>query len=85
MPLAQRAQERIIEFVTDSNDHVAENHPRCGYCGLPAVCFGAGFVNPKHRCPRCCRERRQFGGRHGPDNYLVSHLTSEGVSFGGMA
>lgn len=46
---------------------------------LPAVCFGADLAHPKHRCPRCCRADRQFGGVHGTDNYLYGHEYAEGV------
>jgi len=53
--------------------------PHCDHCGLPAVCFGAALAAPKHRCPRCCREHRQFGGVHGPDNYLEGHAAAEGI------
>jgi len=54
--------------------------PHCDWCGLPAVCFGADLADPKHRCPRCCREDRQFGGVHGPDNYLETHAVAEGIA-----
>lgn len=53
----------------------------CDFCNLPAVCFGANFVNPKFRCPIHCREHPQIGGVHGRDNYLRGHIESEGVSF----
>lgn len=53
--------------------------PRCDYCSLPAVCFGADLAHPRHRCPRCCREHRQMGGVHGDGQYLVGHEASEGV------
>jgi hypothetical protein len=63
--------------------------PRCDYCGLPAVCYGADLALPKHRCPRCCRANPQFGGRmtpfggdpafHGRDDYLDGHAAAEGV------
>jgi len=55
-------------------------YPRCDYCGLPAVCFGAALVAPKRRCPWCCRRDKQFGGVHGLDNYLDGHMASEGCS-----
>lgn len=55
-----------------------EEYPRCDYCGLPSVCFGADLAAPKYRCPRCCRRYRQFGGVHGRDEYLEAHLEAEG-------
>lgn len=54
--------------------------PHCDYCGLPAVCFGADLAHPMHRCPRCCRAHRQFGGIHGPDDYLAGHAAAEGIT-----
>lgn len=55
-----------------------DEQPRCDYCGLPAVCFGADLAYPRHRCPRCCREHPQFGGFHGPSDYLGGHAAAEG-------
>jgi hypothetical protein len=62
-----------------------DDHPRCDYCGLPAVCFGADLVAPKYRCPRHCRANRQFGGVHGPSDYLDGHMAAEGYTFPGGA
>jgi transposase-like protein len=52
----------------------------CDYCGLPAVCYGADLVDPRYRCPRCCREYSQFGGVHGPAEYLAGHAAAEGLA-----
>lgn len=57
----------------------AQQQARCDLCGFPAVCFGADLAFPKHRCPRCCRAHPQFGGFHGPDDYLGGHLVAEGL------
>lgn len=66
------------------SDESERTHPRCDYCGLPAVCFGADLAAPQHRCPRCCRAHRQFGGVHGRADYLEGHLASEGQTvYGG--
>lgn len=54
--------------------------PRCDYCTLPAVCYGADLGMSMHRCPRCCRAHRQFGGTHGPADYLEGHCAAEGVT-----
>lgn len=52
--------------------------PRCYRCPLPAVCFGADLVAPRHRCPRCCH--RDHGVQtHGPVDYLEGHEAAEGV------
>ena len=61
----------------DRSTEIAER-PRCDYCGLPAVCFGADLGAPYHRCPICCRRYPQFGGPHGPDDYLEGHMAAEG-------
>jgi len=71
------------------NDRPAGNdgqsyHPRCDHCSLPAICFGADLAAPKHRCPRCCRRFKQFGGFHGPDDYLGGHMAAEGCDPDGL-
>lgn len=55
---------------------MSDSWPVCHNDGLPAVCFGADLADPKHRCPRCCRE--ETFTEHGRDNYL-SHVVAEGI------
>lgn len=57
----------------------SERH--CSYCDLPAVCIGAELATTIVRCPRCCRLHGQFGGPHGPDEYLQSHFDAEGIDY----
>lgn len=69
---------RSLRFDTD--DQPSSTQSRCDHCGLPAVCFGADLIEPKYRCPRCCRRYRQSGGAHGPEDYLAGHIAAEGCA-----
>lgn len=79
---ARAVTQRIVAVVTDSDEADESRQPRCDYCSLPAVCFGADLVHPKWRCPRHCRKFRQFGGTCGPDNYLHTHFHTENLTLG---